>query len=51
MLYDPRVRPGMTKDAVNALLPDIFPAVQAWVTNAGSARGEQSNDRSGIGRP
>jgi hypothetical protein len=51
MLYDPRVRPGMTKDEVNALLPDIFPAVQAWVTNAGSARGEQSNDRSGVGRP
>ncbi len=42
MLYDPRVRPGMTKDEVNALLPDIFPTVRTWVTNAGSSRGEES---------
>ena len=25
ILYDPRIRPGMTKGEVDALLPDIFP--------------------------
>jgi hypothetical protein len=51
MLYDPRARPGMTKDEVSALLPDIFPTVRAWVTNAGSARGEESNNGSGVRQP
>jgi hypothetical protein len=51
MLYDPRVRPGMTKDEVNALLPDIFPAVRAWVTSAGSARGEESSNGAGVRQP
>jgi hypothetical protein len=31
ILYDPRVRPGMTREEVNALLPDILPSVRAWV--------------------
>jgi hypothetical protein len=31
ILYDPRVRPGMTKDEVNALLPDVMPTARAWV--------------------
>jgi Protein of unknown function (DUF2927) len=48
MLYDPHVRPGMTRDEVSALLPDIFPTVRAWVTNAGSARGEESNNGPGV---
>jgi len=43
LLYDPRVRPGMTKDKINALLPDIFPTVRAWVTDASTARGEGSS--------
>jgi hypothetical protein len=34
ILYDPRVRPGMTKEQVDKLLPDVLPAVRAWVTNA-----------------
>jgi hypothetical protein len=34
ILYDPRVRPGMTKAEVNKLLPEVLPAVRAWVTNA-----------------
>ena len=32
ILYDPRVRPGMTKDDLNALLPDVLPAARAWVS-------------------
>jgi hypothetical protein len=50
-LYDPRVRPGMTKDEVNALLPDIFPTVRAWVTSASSARGEGSDKGSSVRQP
>jgi hypothetical protein len=33
-LYDPRIRPGMTKAQVNKLLPEILPAVRTWVTHA-----------------
>jgi hypothetical protein len=51
ILYDPRVRPGMTRNEVSALLPDIFPTVRAWVTNASSARGEESNNGSSLRRP
>jgi hypothetical protein len=36
ILYDPRVQPGMTKDQVEAMLPDVLPAVRAWVTGANS---------------
>lgn len=46
ILYDPHIRPGMTKDAVDALLPDIFPAVRAWVAQANSAKGQ--NARNGL---
>ena len=31
ILYHPRVRPGMSRDQVRALLPEIMPAVRAWV--------------------
>jgi len=31
MLYDPRIRPGMTRDEVRALLPEILPTVRTWV--------------------
>jgi hypothetical protein len=31
ILYHPRVRPGMTRDQVRALLPEIMPEVRAWV--------------------
>jgi Protein of unknown function (DUF2927) len=50
-LYDPRVRPGMTKNEVSALLPDIFPTVRTWVTKAGSTRGEESNNGSSVRQP
>jgi Protein of unknown function (DUF2927) len=44
ILYDPRIRPGMTKAEVEALLPDIFPIVRAFVAHANSARGEDLGD-------
>jgi hypothetical protein len=49
ILYDPRVRPGMTKDEVNKLLRDILPTVRAWVANTNSLRGAESCNGSGAG--
>jgi len=31
ILYDPRIQPGMTRDQVRALLPEILPGVREWV--------------------
>ncbi len=31
ILYDPRIRPGMTKDEVKALLPEVLPDIRARV--------------------
>ncbi len=31
LLYDPRVKAGMTVDEVKAVLPDVLPDVRAWV--------------------
>lgn len=31
ILYDPRVRPGMTRDQVRTLLPEVLPTVRAWI--------------------
>ena len=33
ILYDPRLRPGMTKAEVNALLPDVMSTARIWVGN------------------
>ena len=38
ILYDPRVRPGMTKEEVNGVLPEVLPTVRAWVTDANLPR-------------
>jgi len=38
ILYDPRVRPGMTKDEVNALLPDLMATARTWVGNVNLPR-------------
>lgn len=31
ILYDPRIRPGMTRREVRALLPEVMPTVRTWV--------------------
>jgi hypothetical protein len=36
ILYDSRVRPGMTRDEVRALLPEVLPAVRERVSRASS---------------
>ena len=33
ILYDPRIRPGMTKIEVDGLMPGVLPAARAFVTN------------------
>jgi hypothetical protein len=47
ILYDPRVRPGMTKEKVNGLLPEVLATARAWVTNAKSPR--HADGRNGPG--
>jgi len=43
ILYDPRVRPGMTKDEVDKLWPDVLPTVRAWLADAAGAKRTPSN--------
>jgi hypothetical protein len=31
ILYDPRIRPGMSRSQVEALLPEVLPQVRVWV--------------------
>jgi Protein of unknown function (DUF2927) len=38
ILYDPRVRPGMTREEVAALLPDIIPTVRTWLAGVNALR-------------
>jgi hypothetical protein len=37
ILYDTRVRPGMTRAEVQTLLPEVLPAVRAWVDDNNKA--------------
>jgi hypothetical protein len=43
ILYDPRVRPGMTKAQVDKLLPDVLPVVRAWVAARDARTRDSSN--------
>jgi hypothetical protein len=47
ILYDPRVHPGMTKEEVNRVLPDVLLTVRAWVTDSRPPR--HSEGRNGPG--
>jgi Protein of unknown function (DUF2927) len=38
ILYDPRIRPGMTKEEVGKLLLDVLPAVREWIANTNAVR-------------
>jgi hypothetical protein len=44
ILYDPRVRPGMTRDEVGALLPEILPTVRSWVSRANALPGAEAHN-------
>ena len=38
ILYDPRIRAGMTREEVRALLPEILPAVREWVARVNNLK-------------
>jgi len=38
ILYDPRVRAGMTKAGIDGLLPEVLPTVRTWINGADPAR-------------
>jgi hypothetical protein len=42
ILYDPRIRPGMTKEEVARLMPQVLPTVREWVANTNSIRAAQA---------
>src|SRR6202043_3584377 len=48
ILYDPRIRPGMTKDEVNQLLPEILPTARTWVDNANLPRHTEGRNGPGV---
>jgi hypothetical protein len=48
LLYDPRIRPGMTKDEVTQLLPSALADVRAWVTPSQCAQTSELMPSCGI---
>ncbi len=48
ILYDPRIRPGMTRKEVEALMPDLLASARAWVTHAGAQGRAGSSEATGI---
>lgn len=48
ILYDPRIRPGMTKEEVSRLLPDVFPTARAWVASINPPRQHERHGESGV---
>jgi hypothetical protein len=47
ILYDPRVRPGMTRRQLELILPDILPEIRKWVSGANSARRLRASNGAG----
>jgi hypothetical protein len=48
ILYDPRVRPGMTKDEVRRLMPELLVTARSWVQ--GTSRQGHAEPRDGQGK-
>ncbi len=48
ILYDPRIRPGMTKDEVDAVLPDILSSARTWVHDINPPRRAESDDHGAV---
>jgi hypothetical protein len=46
ILYDPRISAGMTKDQVDAVLPDILSSARTWVHDVNPPQRAESDDRS-----
>lgn len=48
VLYDPRIRAGMTKEEVAGVLPEVLPAVRTWISNVNPAHAAQNQQPSGV---
>jgi hypothetical protein len=48
ILYDPRIRPGMTKDEVDAVLPDILSSARTWVHDINPPQRAESEDHAAV---
>jgi hypothetical protein len=48
ILYDPRIRPGMTKEEVGKLLPEVLPKVRVWIANTNAVRGARAGGGSSV---
>ena len=40
ILYDPRIRPGMTKQQVGAILPEVLSTARAWINSVNARRAD-----------
>src|SRR5262249_38788435 len=49
ILYDPRIRPGMTKEEVGKVLPEVLPSVREWIANTNAIRAAQVRGGSNAG--
>jgi hypothetical protein len=38
LLYHPRIRPGMTREEVSGILPEILPEIRAFVAETNNLR-------------
>jgi Protein of unknown function (DUF2927) len=45
ILYDPRIRPGMTKEQVDAVLPEVLATARAWVRDVNLPRHANAGNR------
>jgi hypothetical protein len=45
ILYDPRIRPGMSRDEVKAILPEVLASTRAWVNDTNHPRRATSADK------
>jgi hypothetical protein len=48
ILYDPRIRPGMTRSDIEKLMPEVLPRVRAWVAKANAPGGAKSRTSSNV---
>jgi Protein of unknown function (DUF2927) len=44
LLYDPRVRPGMTREEIGKLLPKLLPTARTWVSRTNAPHGADPQD-------
>jgi Protein of unknown function (DUF2927) len=50
ILYDPRIRPGMTKDEVSGIFPEVLATARKWITDATAPRHAHGPDGTGASR-